>query len=202
MPNKNRGESAMAKGKEKAIGRKAKAPKGNQPAFTSRPSASLSLRYDSLLTGLADLLQAARVRAIRTINASLTGTYWEMGRRIVEYEQEGQDRAAYGIRLLPQLADDLTKRFGKGFGLANLNLMRQFYLVYPERGPILQTLSGKSVGVFRAGILQTPSGEFPLSWSHYVRLLSVRDDAERYFYEAEARMCIRGGISHIPQELQ
>ena len=107
-------------------------------------------------------------------------TYWAVGRRIVEEEQHGRKRADYGEQLVMRLAKDLTSRYGRGFGYRNVYQMRHFYMAYPR---ILQTPSAK----FRAA---PPSGKpastevglkkelakgFPLSWSHYVRLLSVRE---------------------------
>lgn len=134
--------------------------------------------YDALLSGLAGLLEDSRRAAGRAVNSVLTMTYWEIGRRIVEHEQKGKARAEYGEQLLELLARDLSTRFGRGFSLGNVFQMRHFYLAYREK---LQTVSGESPGV-----------PFPLSWSHYVRLLSVQDPDARQFYEQES---IRGGWS-------
>ncbi len=147
--------------------------------------------YAALLAGLIGLLEESRRSASRAINSVLTLTYWEIGRRIVVQEQKGKARADYGDQLLDLLARDLSARFGRGFSRANVFQMRQFYLAYREK---VQTVSGKSTA---DPIVQTPSGQspavpFPLSWSHYVRLLSVRDSDARGFYEQEA---IRGGWS-------
>jgi len=147
--------------------------------------------YDALLSGLVGLLEDSRRAAGRAVNSVLTMTYWEIGRRIVEHEQKGKARAGYGEQLLKLLARDLSARFGRGFSLGNVFQMRQFYLAYREKVQAVsgefasqqtfQTLSGKSPGV-----------PFPLSWSHYVRLLSVKDPDARHFYEQES---IRGGWS-------
>jgi hypothetical protein len=106
-----------------------------------------------------------------------------IGRRIVEQEQKGATRARYGEELIARLSTDLSARFGRGFGRANLFQMRAFYSAYRD---ILQTRSGQleSGGIKK---VQTPSGQltsalgaaelaarFPLPWSHYARLLSVR----------------------------
>ena len=80
---------------------------------------------------------------MRTVNAIMTVTYWEIGRRIVEFEQRGEKRAEYGAELLETLATDLTSRFGRGFSRQNLQYMRQFYVAFPP-GKIRQTASGKS----------------------------------------------------------
>ena len=123
--------------------------------------------YDDLLSEVAQILETARHTAARAVNAVLTQTYWEIGRRLVEVEQDGQLRARYGDALIKRLAKDLTQRFGRGFSRSNLEQMRVFYTNWP----ISQTVSGIS---------------FPLSWSHYVRLMSVDNRAARDFYEAEA----------------
>ena len=169
-----------------------------------------SEEYGGLIGGIAELLEAARRNAARAVNALMTATYWEIGRRIVEFEQQGKDRARYGEQLLDQLSADLTSRFGRGFGRRNLFQIRAFYLAYRS---IVQTSSAQLVkeqtlsAQSGARILstpsielrrqksQTPSGQlavrdlsarFPLPWSHYVRLLSVKGALAREFYHAEA----------------
>ena len=136
--------------------------------------------YGAVLAEVAELLEAARRAAARSVNAVMTATYWQIGRRLVEVEQEGQGKAEYGERLVERLSQDLTARFGRGFGRSNLFQMRAFYLAYAQK---VQTLSGQ---------LDTPAAQFPLPWSHYVRLLSVQSDEARAFYETEA---LRGGWS-------
>jgi hypothetical protein len=136
----------------------------------------------------------------------MTASYWEIGRRIVEFEQGGKGRADYGEVLIKRLGDDLTGQFGRGFGWRNLAQMRTFYKTWPTER-ILQTVSAKSSqSVIRqtasgksnaTQIAQTPSGSsidlatlaarFPLPWSAYVRLLSVKNEAARAFYETEAQ---------------
>ncbi len=105
--------------------------------------------YEGILTGMVDLLEAARRASARAVNAIMTAAYWEVGRRIVECEQKGQNQAEYGTVLLKRLALDLTSRFGRGFSWRNLYLMRGFYLAYQE---ILQTPSAK--------LAQTLSAQF------------------------------------------
>lgn len=133
--------------------------------------------YSQILNGITSLLEAARREAARSVNAVMTATYWEIGRRIVEFEQRGAKRAEYGESVMDRLSADLRHRFGRGFGRRNLFQMRAFYLAYRE-------------------IVQTPSAQldraFPLPWSHYVRLLSVDNEHARRFYETEA---LRGGWS-------
>nr|WP_306795581.1 DUF1016 N-terminal domain-containing protein [Burkholderia sp. GbtcB21] len=132
-----------------------------------------------------------------------TATYWEIGRRIVAFEQGGEGRAAYGKAVIRHLGADLPECLGRGFGWWNLAQMRAFYLTWPV-DRIVQTLPAKST---TAQIVPTPSAKsakpskatanrtlepstvaraFPLTWSAYVRLLSVKTSAARDFYETEA----------------
>lgn len=151
------------------------------------------IEYDKTLSGFVKLLETARRNVARSANAIMTATYWEIGRRIVEIEQQGKERAEYGEELLKRLAKDLTARFGRGFGWRNLFQMRQFYLVYSE---ICQTVSGKSEKKLQTVStifdLREIAQNFPLSWSHYVKLLAVKDEKAREFYESES---LRGGWS-------
>lgn len=143
--------------------------------------------YESLLTDVAHVMEAARRVAARSVNAVMTATYWLVGRRIVEQEQQGAERAGYGERLLKRLARDLSGRFGRGFSERNLEQMRAFYLGWPiphtastellssrdtgSKGHISQTVSAKLIGVSSEAI----HSRFPLPWSHYARLLAVRN---------------------------
>ena len=131
--------------------------------------------YDDVLAEVVNLLETARRNSARSINAVITSTYWNIGRKIVEFEQGGKVRAQYGKELLKRLSSDLTARFGRGFSARNLEQMRLFY----QGWPISQTLSAKSM-------LAYPYEMFPLPWSHYVRLLSVKNEDARKFYEIEA----------------
>jgi predicted nuclease of restriction endonuclease-like (RecB) superfamily len=168
--------------------------------------------YDDLLVEVADVVEAARRAAVRSVNAVMTATYWFVGRRLVEHEQQGAVRAAYGERLLKRLARDLSERFGRGFSERNLEQMRAFYLGWP----ISQIASAKSLSSSsRRGnrISQTASAKFieisadaihsrfPLPWSHYARLLAVRSVDARAFYEREA---LRGGwtIRQLDRQIQ
>lgn len=138
--------------------------------------------YDGFVNGIEQLLKDARRQAARSVNAILTATYWEVGKRIVEFEQRGKNRAEYGETLLKRLGKDLSQSCGRGFGWRNLFQMRMFYLSHKEK---LQTVSAKlSLGII--------ASKFPLPWSAYVRLLSVKNESARSFYETEA---LRGGWS-------
>jgi predicted nuclease of restriction endonuclease-like (RecB) superfamily len=141
--------------------------------------------YSAIRTEIVALLHAARTASVRSVNALMTATYWEIGRRIVEFEQQGQERAEYGEALIKQLADDLTRQFGRGFGAVNLSQMRRFYVAWPPQ-QIFQTVSEKSWA------LPELAAKFPLPWSAYVRLLSVKAPDARAFYETEA---LRSGWS-------
>ncbi|MFZ4776827.1 MAG: PDDEXK nuclease domain-containing protein [Terrimicrobiaceae bacterium] len=169
--------------------------------------------YDGILSGVVELLDAARRTSARAVNSIMTATYWEVGRRIVELEQGGEKRAEYGEELLTRLAKDLTSRFGRGFSRQNLQRFRKFYLSQPT-GKICPTLSGKlpdenrttvSLELSSAETFQTLSGKsspmaladlaraFPLPWSHYVELIGHSRSPEAFsFYQAEA---LRGGWS-------
>ena len=156
--------------------------------------APLSAVYGDIHGGIVDLLEGVRRAVARSVNALMTASYWEIGRRIVEFEQGGAERAGYGDALIPRLALDLSGRFGPGFSRQNLQQMRAFYLAWPI-DVIRQTASGK---LAPAAIAQTlpaisaapsrPSHDlaalskrFPLPWSAYVRLLSVKNPAARRF---------------------
>lgn len=159
----------------------------------TRPPAS---GYDAMLSGVVKLLEQARRTSARAVNTIMTVTYWEVGRRIVEYEQGGEARAEYGTALIKRVAQDLTVQFGRGFSPVNVSQMRKLYQYWsPER--IFQTASEKSDDqIILALSGQLPVAEmiscFPLPWSHYVRLLSVDNPEARGFYETEA---LRGGWS-------
>jgi predicted nuclease of restriction endonuclease-like (RecB) superfamily len=138
----------------------------------------------ALVADVVALIDAGRSSAARSVNAAIATTYWLVGRAIVEREQLGARRAKYGAALLEHLADRLTARYGRGFSRRNLDDMRRFYLAWPIR----QTLSAKSIRRTASAKSEPPPLRLP--WSHYVRLLSVRNANARTFYETEA---LRGG---------
>jgi len=160
--------------------------------------AALPTGYAGIHGGIVEVLDAARHATARSVNALMTASYWEIGRRIVEAEQQGKRRAGYGEQLIERLASDLTQRFGRGFSRQNLQQMRSFFLTWPIR----QTVSGESSPApsqghslparERPGRLDELAQVFTLPWSAYARLLTVKDDHARRFYEAEA---LRGGWS-------
>src|SRR5581483_4880474 len=149
---------------------------------------SMPENYDNIRTAIVEVLKVARSSAARNVNSIMTAAYWEIGRRIVTLEQGGEHRAEYGEQLIEQLAVDLTRQFGRGFGRANLGQMRAFYLAWPEL-QISQTLSGESsssndfnVIGGTSSTISTLAGSFALPWSAYVRLLSVKRPEARSFY--------------------
>ncbi len=168
------------------------------PALGTEPG------YNRLLSDISGLLEQARRTSARAVNSILTTTYWEIGRRIIDFEQSGRARAEYGEGLLKKLAADLAQKYGRGFSRTNLQQMRTFYAGWR----ICQTPSGRFEG--RAVIPEpaaakntlnalppadrghVTAGAFSLSWSHYVRLMAVSDPRARAFYESEA---IVGGWS-------
>ncbi len=173
--------------------------------MTKRKRAVLTVRgYERFVSDIERLLVAARRQAARSINVILTATYWEIGRRIVEFEQQGARRAEYGEELLQRLSMDLTAKCGRGFGLSHVKLMRQFYLTYREprnRQSVIgrfqksQSVIGESSPQALArdsNNLTALAQAFPLSWTHYARLLRVANNHARKFYETEA---LSGGWS-------
>lgn len=119
---------------------------------------------NSMILEIRELLENARKNVAQQVNTQLLTTYWNIGRIIVEYEQQNQIRADYGKQTLRELSKELTREFGKGFSRSNLQNMRAFYLAYEK----CQTVSGK------------------LSWSHYCELLNITDENKRSFYEKES----------------
>lgn len=96
-------------------------------------------KYNQLLDSIGRTIDQARQNAIRVVNTELVKANWEIGKHIVEYEQQGQERAEYGSKLLTRLSKDLRQRYGKGFGRRNILDMRRFYLAYQK----WQTVSAK-----------------------------------------------------------
>lgn len=122
--------------------------------------------YSNLLENIGNAIISGQLKASQAVNVSMLESYWAVGRYIVEFEQNGADRANYGDKLLSKLSKDLKIRFGKKFSLSNIYNMRKLYL----RFPIFQTVSGK------------------LSWSHYLELLKLEDDREISFYIQQSKI--------------
>ena len=120
--------------------------------------------YNGLLKQVGKTLEGGRGKLVSAVNSIMVQTYWEIGRHIVEFEQNGHEKAEYGSDVLNRLSRDLTEQYGKGFSRGNIFYMRKLFLTYPK----VQTVSEL------------------LSWSHYVELLKIEDPLERSFYEKEA----------------
>ncbi len=121
-------------------------------------------RLEALYSQVREILVAARGRAWQAVNATMVEAYWEVGRRIVEEEQAGRERADYGKRVIAGLSDRLREEFGKGYDRSNLFHMRAFFLAYPIVDAVRRQLS----------------------WTHYRLLLRVDKSNARAFYETEA----------------
>ncbi|PKP19943.1 MAG: hypothetical protein CVU05_10200 [Bacteroidetes bacterium HGW-Bacteroidetes-21] len=121
---------------------------------------------NNLYKQISELLNQARKSVLQSVNTTITKTYYEIGKLIVEEEQNGSVRAEYGKKLIESISNKLSEEFGKGFSQRNLEQMRQFYLTYSKT--------------------QTVSAEFRLSWSHYLKLMRIENTEERKFYEIEA----------------
>jgi hypothetical protein len=119
--------------------------------------------YKKLLADIGFAIETARQNAVRAVNLELVKANWEIGRHIVEFEQQGNERAEYGSALLARLSKDLRLQFGKGFGRRNILDMRRFYLCYQK----WQAVPAK------------------LSWTHIITLLAITEDAARKFYEKQ-----------------
>ena len=122
-------------------------------------------KVSKIYIDIAELLNFARAKAYHTVNSIMVETYWKIGQRIVEEEQGGASRAEYGTKLIENLSRYLTDTFGKGFSEANLQNMRNFYLVYPE-------FPRQRLG--------------NLSWSNIARIIRIDNPDERNYYMNEA----------------
>ncbi|WNJ17921.1 PDDEXK nuclease domain-containing protein [Pontibacter sp. G13] len=118
------------------------------------------------------ILSTARSEAYRAINHLMVEAYWLIGKKIVEQEQAGADRATYGTQLIKRLSQALTEEFGRGFSVANLKNFRQFYLTYPSDGKTL----GKSYAL-----------RSQLTWTHHRLIMREEDEAARMFYLTECK---------------
>lgn len=117
----------------------------------------------TLLTEIKQVVLKARKQVKQTVNSAMVQAYWQIGRLIVEQEQQGRERAQYGKAQLKQLSQQLTAEFGKGFDITNLRNMRRFYLAFEKR----ETLS------------------LELSWSHYSLLARIENPQARLWYQNE-----------------
>lgn len=127
----------------------------------------------SLFIPIKELIENAKKSIVRNINTAMLLTYFEIGQIIIENEQGGKLRADYAKQTLKNLSNQLTKEFGKGYSVDNLQSMRKFYLLFHNRiSANYETLSRNS--------------PFSLSWSHYIQLMKIESEDERHFYEIES----------------
>jgi predicted nuclease of restriction endonuclease-like (RecB) superfamily len=140
----------------------------------------LTMNFDELVQILAQTHRSLQQQSSQAVNFSLVVRNWLFGYYIIEFEQQGEDRAEYGGRQLAKLAEKLRSKNVPGCSTTNLRNFRQFYQAYPE---IHQTLSGESLD--RLPLVEL-SQKFSLSWSHYQVLMSINNPDERSFYEIEA----------------
>ncbi|MDX2190428.1 MAG: PDDEXK nuclease domain-containing protein [Bacteroidota bacterium] len=157
-----------------------------------------SISNNSLVQDIKILIEEARKSVVRNINTTMLLTHFEIGRMIVEEEQQGKEKAEYGKELIKHLSEELTKEFGKGYSQRNIFYFRQFFLTYEQR--ILQSLIAKSTKesktqslIAKLELTKTNSEEaanalriFELSWTHHLLLMKVEKEEERNFYEIEA----------------
>lgn len=130
----------------------------------SKNELMLSKNYDRLVLQISDTYAEGKKKAVLAVSRQITETYWKVGEHIVEFEQDGKDRAEYGSNMLERLSKDLSLLHGKGFSLSNLKRMRQLYLEYPKGATV----------------------SHQLTWSHYIELLKIEDPLERSFYEKQS----------------
>ncbi len=135
----------------------------------------------SFLENVSEVLAQARKNAKTAVNLAMVYAYYEIGRMIVEEEQHGQNRAAYGKQILQELSKYLSQKYGKGYSAENLKLMRRFYNVY------LHDQIGETVFTQFENLPAVSTGrKFYLSWSHYLKLMRIDNIDERHFYEIES----------------
>ncbi len=160
----------------------------NHERFFGGTQVKPSKNAQSLPERVIALIEEARRKVASAANVALVYTYYEIGRMIVEDEQGGKERAAYGDKTLAKLSEKLTAKFGKGWSIANLKLMRQFFITYSNSLNTVYpigTPNGQTTPLPANETIHTV-GDFTLSWSHYLVLMRIADPAARGFYEKEA----------------
>ena len=160
----------------------------NHERFFGGTQVKPSKNTQSLPERVITLIEEARRKVASAANVALVYTYYEIGRMIVEDEQGGKERAAYGDKTLAELSEKLTAKFGKGWSIANLKLMRQFFITYSNSLNTVYpigTPNGQATPLPANETIHTV-GDFTLSWSHYLVLMRIADPAARGFYEKEA----------------
>lgn len=143
--------------------------------MTNKTMVEIDTTFTALVTQISDIINEGRKKVVYAVNTTLVFTYFQIGKIIVEQEQKGNTRAEYGKGLLKSLSQKLTGTFGKGFSVENLDRMRFFYKTYaPSISSTPLTKSSANVDMFS------------LSWSHYLKLMRISNEAEHKFYEIES----------------
>lgn len=173
-------------------------PKQNQAAPSTETSL-IQVGQGTLMDRVVSILEQARANVARAVNSNMVIAYWLIGREVVVALQGGEDRAEYGERLLGELSEHLTKRYGRGFSVTNLRYFRLFYQAFSDRTPeIHHATSDELAATTKEAVLddltnalektsQRKGFSAELSWTHYRALSKIDDVAERLFYEVEAR---------------
>jgi predicted nuclease of restriction endonuclease-like (RecB) superfamily len=164
-------------------------------------------KHTNYITEIKEILAQARQKTYAAVNTAMVEAYWLVGKRIVDEEQQGEDRAAYGKEILKTLSTELNAEFGKGFSLTNLQNFRKFYLTFGFWGieqtasaiftnQIEQTVSVKSVAEMEKEKSKSKVDESKnliwrtafakLTWSHFERIIRVENEAARNYYLTEA----------------
>lgn len=136
---------------------------------------------NEFLNKVSLLIEEAKKNVKTTVNIAMVYTYFEIGRMIIEEEQNGDNRAEYGKYIIRNLSSFLTEHYGKGYSISNLKNFRQFYLIY-SNDSIGQTMFSQ----FKNYPANVTERKFYLSWSHYLKLMRISNIEERHFYEIEA----------------
>lgn len=163
-------------------------------AKSKAPGASLTRAADSLYREIRAVLELARAGAYRAVNTAMVQAYWHVGQLIVEFEQGGRKRAAYGASLLDELSRRITAEFGRGFTPTNLRYMRQFYQAFPIHHALRdesvpagkQNAARSELAIHHPARDESPALRPELSWTHYRLLLAVEDPRAREWYLREA----------------
>ena len=161
------------------------------------------IEKNNIFHRITGIIETAKTNVVRSINHEMIFSYWLIGKEIVEEEQSGLDKAVYGKKLIKNLSDKLTKKYGKGYSATNLEYFRKFYLIYKSRNSISHSPSEEFINLPNNRTIEIPHsvGEVlnnggnllenqpfnkKLSWTHYRTIMRVDSDYARAFYEIEA----------------
>lgn len=171
-------------------------------------------KQQDLFSRVVKILDDARSHVFRAVNNNMVIAYWLIGREIVHEVQNGKGRAAYGKKIIEELSDKLTKKYGRGFSSTNLRYFRTFYLVYAERLPLIRQIGSGEFAIpqISSGVLgdllesthskESQKGFSPfLGWSHYQVLMNVSHGSERLFYEIEAEK-EKWDVEHLERQIR